>query len=139
MLTMSGRLKLMVMNTGAAFALNVALNALLVPRYGIDGAAVATFLSLATFQLMALVQTRLTLGMHPYSLGYLKPLVVGVAAFLAIAAIKAAVGPLPYLLAIVLYATAYAVIYFGLLAVAGIERQDKLVVDAVLGKLRRAR
>lgn len=139
MLTMSGRLRQMVINTGTAFTLNIALNAWLVPRYGIDGAALATFLALAAFQLMALIQTRLTLGMHPYSLGYLRPLAAGVAAFVTVALLKVAVGPMPYLLAIVVYAVAYMSLYVGLLAVAGIEKEDRIVVAAVLGKLRRAR
>ena len=139
MLTMSGRLRLMIINTGTALGLNIALNAWLVPRHGIDGAAMATFLALATFQLMALIQTRLTLGMHPYGFGYLKPLAAGVAAFAAVVFLKAAVGPLPYLLAIVVYAAAYLLLYSGLLAVAGIDKKDRLVVDAVLGKLRSVR
>ena len=136
---MSGRLRLMVINTGIALGLNIALNALLVPRHGIDGAAMATLLALVTFQLMALIQTRLTLGMHPYGLCYLKPLAAGVAAFAAVALLKAAVGPLPYLLAIVAYAAAYLLLYSGLLAVAGSDQKDRLVIDAVLGKLRSVR
>jgi len=138
MLTMSGRTKLMVFNTGVAFVLNVALNALLVPRFGIEGAAAATFLALGTFQLLALIETRWTLKMHPYSAGYLKPLAAGIAAFACVWAVKAAIGEMPYVLAIVVYSAAYAVLYFGALFVAGLAKEDELVLSTIRSKLRRA-
>jgi O-antigen/teichoic acid export membrane protein len=138
MLTMSGRLKLMVFNTGIALVLNVALNALLVPRFGIDGAAAATFLALGAFQMLALIETRWTLGMHPYSVGYLKPLAAGIAAFAIVGAVKDAVGEMPYMLAIVVYSAGYAVVYLGALFVAGFPKEDELVLSAIKGKLRRA-
>lgn len=139
MLTMSGRLRLMVLNTGTAFALNVALNALLVPRYGIDGAAAATFVALGVFQLMALLQTRMKLGMHPYSAGYLKPLLAAVVAFAMVAAGKAVIGPMPGVLAIIGVTLAYLAIYTSLLALAGIDREDRLVLGTFIDKLRRPR
>lgn len=138
MLTMSGRLKLMVFNTGAAFVLNVALNALLVPRYGMEGAAAATFLALGAFQLLALVQTRWTMGMHPYNLGYLKPLAAGIVAFAVVGVVKSWVGEMPYLLAIVAYSVGYAVLYLGALFMAGFPKEDEFVLSAFRDKLRRA-
>jgi O-antigen/teichoic acid export membrane protein len=138
MLTMSGRLKLMVFNTGTAFVLNVALNALLVPRFGIEGAAAATFLALTAFQILALVQTRWTLGMHPYNLGYLKPLAAAIAAFAVVGVVKAWVGEMPYMLAIVAYSVGYAVLYLGALFVAGFPKEDEFVFSAIRNKLGRA-
>ena len=58
---------------------------------------------------------------------------------LCLVAVWACEMALPYLLAIVIYAIAYMVIYVGLLAVAGSDEEDRLVVDAILGKLQRAR
>ena len=138
LLTMSGRLKLMVFNTGTAFVLNVALNALLVPRFGIEGAAAATFLALGGFQVLALVQTRWTMGMHPYNLGYLKPLAAAIAAFAVVWGVKAWVGEMPYMLAIVVYSAGYVAVYLGALFVAGFPKEDEFVFSAIRNKLRRA-
>lgn len=61
-----GSLKPMVVATGGAAALNVALNAALIPMYGIEGAAVATsigYLSMLAFHIWSANR----LGFHPLS------------------------------------------------------------------------
>lgn len=59
-----GNLKPMVVATGGAAALNVALNAVLIPRYGIAGAAVATSIGYVSMLGFHVVSAR-HLGFHP--------------------------------------------------------------------------
>lgn len=69
LLMMTGHEKLMRNNTVASAALNVALNAILIPKYSIIGAAVATAISLATMNLIStiLVYWKLSIVTLPIS------------------------------------------------------------------------
>ncbi|MGH3390691.1 MAG: lipopolysaccharide biosynthesis protein, partial [Actinomadura sp.] len=69
MLLMAGRSGLSLANNAVALVIDLGLNLLLIPRFGIAGAAVAWAVSLAARNLLALVQVRLLLGMSPASGG----------------------------------------------------------------------
>jgi O-antigen/teichoic acid export membrane protein len=71
MLLMAGRSGLSLANNAAALAVDLALNLLLIPHYGIVGAAVAWAAALVTRNLLPLVQVRRMLGMSPASGGLL--------------------------------------------------------------------
>lgn len=71
MLLMAGRSGLSLVNNAAALAVNLVLNLLLIPHYGIVGAAVAWAAAIVTRNLLPLVQVRRILGMSPMSAGLL--------------------------------------------------------------------
>jgi O-antigen/teichoic acid export membrane protein len=71
MLLMAGRSALSLANNSAALAVNLVLNLLLIPQYGIVGAAVAGVAALVTRNLLPLIQVRRLLGMSPTSGGLL--------------------------------------------------------------------
>jgi O-antigen/teichoic acid export membrane protein len=64
---------------------NLALNVVLIPRYGIVGAAVATATGFATFNLIEILFIYRAIGIHPFRASTFKPLIptVVVAALLA--------------------------------------------------------
>lgn len=66
---MSGRSWLSLVNTVAALLVNVGLNLLLIPDYGIVGAAVAWTAAIVVRNLLPLVQIRRSMGMTPFSRG----------------------------------------------------------------------
>ncbi len=72
MLTMSGRPGWGLADNVATLALNVALNLVLIPRYGIVGAAVAWSASLIVCNGARVVQVWLLLRMAPFGLGQLR-------------------------------------------------------------------
>jgi O-antigen/teichoic acid export membrane protein len=49
---------------------NVILNALLIPRWGMEGAAIATGFSLLLWNVILVVRTRQRLGIRPTALGF---------------------------------------------------------------------
>lgn len=57
-------------NAAASLATNVALNPVLIPRYGIEGAATAWAASIVLNNVLALAEVRLALGFHPLARGY---------------------------------------------------------------------
>jgi O-antigen/teichoic acid export membrane protein len=69
-LLMSGRSGWNALNEGVALALNVALNLVLIPRFGMAGAAIAWAVSIAADNLMAAAEVRVFLGMGPFGSGY---------------------------------------------------------------------
>lgn len=65
-LVMGGRSLWSMVNLGAALAVNLVANVILVPRLGLEGAAIAWAASIATHNLLPLVQVRWTMGLHPF-------------------------------------------------------------------------
>ncbi|MDQ3777922.1 MAG: oligosaccharide flippase family protein, partial [Actinomycetota bacterium] len=76
LLLMAGGSGWNMFNAAASLATNVALNLVLIPRYGIEGAALAWAASIVLNNVLALAEVRLALGFHPFARGY----VVAVAA-----------------------------------------------------------
>jgi O-antigen/teichoic acid export membrane protein len=64
-LLMAGRSGLELLNNVVVLVINVGLNVLLIPRYGIYGAAVATAVAITTFNVIRVVQVWRTLRIFP--------------------------------------------------------------------------
>jgi len=58
-----------------AVAINIALNIVLIPRYGIVGAAMATVVGYGVYNSLEVIAIYLTVGSHPFSADSVKPLV----------------------------------------------------------------
>jgi O-antigen/teichoic acid export membrane protein len=69
-LLMGGKSSWNLANNAAALAVNVGLNVLLIPRLGIDGAAIAWAASILVQNLAPLVQVWAALKLHPFGRGY---------------------------------------------------------------------
>ena len=112
-LLMAGRSGWVMANKAAALTVNVALNLLLVPAFGIAGAAASWAVAMAVDNLAALAEVRLSLGLSPHGLGAATSAICSVATFGVIGLLARWVaGPsvtalLTYLL---LAASAYAVL-----------------------------
>jgi O-antigen/teichoic acid export membrane protein len=70
-LLMGGKSSWNLVNTAVALTLNVVLNLVLMPRFGMEGAAVAWAVSIVVDNLLALIEVRVFLGMRPFGSGYL--------------------------------------------------------------------
>lgn len=74
LIPMAGYARLNLVNALVAGTLNIVLNALLIPRYGAEGAATATALTLAAWSLWRVVEIRLLLRCFPWSWRSLVPM-----------------------------------------------------------------
>jgi len=135
MLTMSGHQRLMLLNTVAACVLNIALNAVLVPDYGMTGAAFATCIAIAIFNLAALIQVRWLTGMQPYSPDYLRVLAAAILALVLSVLLKAYLHGMMFLPAIACFSGAFTALYVGLLCVFGFTHGDKPIIDLMKSKV----
>jgi O-antigen/teichoic acid export membrane protein len=66
MINMSGRPYITMLNNAFVAALNVGLCLVLIPRYGVTGAACATVASITLVNLIKLVQVRVIFGVHSF-------------------------------------------------------------------------
>ena len=74
----SGRTRLMLINNLAALAVSLALCLILIPRFGVDGAAAATAVTLIFMQLMFTVESYSFSRIHAFSSGFLRLAAIGV-------------------------------------------------------------
>ena len=120
-------------------AASLGLSLLLVPGYGIMGAAAATALVLASVAPLFFVRRRL--GFWPYGRRYVKPLVTGLAAAAATCAIRPALPGWEGLPALIIFAPLALTVFFAVLCSLGPSPGDRRVLasfrTAALCALRR--
>ena len=127
-LLMGGKSSWNLLNTAVALILNVGLNIWLIPRFGMEGAAVAWAISIIADNLMALVEVWWFLGMRPFGPGYLPAATAAVGCFGAIGlAVRALLGESEVAVALFLIIAipCYAVVLWRL--------RDRLHLDEFLG------
>ena len=71
-LLMGGRSVWSMVNTGLALAINVVVDLILIPPYGITGAAIGWAISIAVNNLLPLYQVHRFLGIHPFGAGSIR-------------------------------------------------------------------
>jgi Na+-driven multidrug efflux pump len=86
-LTATGKTRLIMWDNLAAGDTNIVLNVLLIPQYGLLGAAIATAVAYGGLNLLYSVQLYRLTGIHPVTLSLLKPATAGLASMLVIYAI----------------------------------------------------
>ncbi|MEP6758538.1 MAG: oligosaccharide flippase family protein [Actinomycetota bacterium] len=89
-LLMGGKSSWNLLNTAVALTLNIGLNLVLIPHFGMRGAAIAWAVSIVVDNLMALTEVWLFLGMRPFGEGYLPAVAAAVGCFGAIGLIARA-------------------------------------------------
>jgi O-antigen/teichoic acid export membrane protein len=109
MILMTGRSGLNSVNHLIGLILNLALNYLLIPKYGILGAAIAVFVSLVSLDIMRLIETFYLMKIHPYNRSHLKSLLAGAFSFMLIQLIFRLFAQIPEVVGIVLFLFCYSV------------------------------
>jgi O-antigen/teichoic acid export membrane protein len=84
LLVMSGRQKWWLGATGAAVVINIVLNLFLIPRFGIEGAAIATSVALLGLFGSGLIRVRRVMGLWPYDSRFLRVALAAIPAGLAV-------------------------------------------------------
>jgi len=127
LLKMVDRQNVEVINTVTAALLNIVLNLLLIPIYGIAGAAIGTGLSIIIIQIVKLIEVKLFLGFSPYELNFLKPVFAGLISGSIILVIKNYLhfsNPRFVLVCIAIFILCYIL----LLVLFGIEKEERALI-----------
>jgi O-antigen/teichoic acid export membrane protein len=134
-LAMIGRARMSVLDSVFFIGLSLVLDFLMIPPWGILGAAIANATSLAAVNVLRIVQIRHVLGIFPYDRRYLRPVGAGlIAAAAALLLPLAGLEPLPRL---ILRMAVLGVVYLGTLAAFGFDPVDREVARAFRKRLRR--
>lgn len=135
-LTMTGRPKINLMNSIALCILNIILNYLLIPQYGIVGAAFATGLSIAIINVLRLTEVYYFLRIHPFKLNYLKPCVAGfLSLFLVYLVVHNFYSVSLSLLVLILLSLFFVSLYIFFIFLFKLEKEDEYILKLVFQKL----
>jgi O-antigen/teichoic acid export membrane protein len=133
-LTMTGRAKINLFNALLFCALNIVLNYLFIPKFGINGAAIATASSIAIINFLRLIEVYFLLRIHPYKLSYLKPCIAGFLTFLLVYQLVKNISPVSittmFLLS-VLFVALYALFIF----LFKLEKEDEYILKLIYQKI----
>jgi O-antigen/teichoic acid export membrane protein len=136
-LIMSGRPKLNLLNSVLMLGLSFSLDLLLIPRYGIVGAAMGGALSIFLVNLLRLAEVYAILRIHPYNLSYLKPITAGFVAAIVVVGLRSAVTDLSPVAFLTLSALIVVLTFALTLLILGLEKDDRMVVEAIVRQLGR--
>ena len=74
LLVMTGRTGFTFFNSLVVFIVNLVLNFILIPKYGMEGAAFATATSLVILNALRLFEVIILMKIHPYDTSFIKPI-----------------------------------------------------------------
>ena len=132
MLTMSGHQYLKLYGDLALAIINVTLNILLIPHWGLIGAAVATATSIAGVKLFQIMQVQIVLGFQGYDWIFLKTIGAGIIAALGGFTIHTYFQSLHSLLLLPLTAGTIIIIYGTMLILMGLEEEERVFLEKTL-------
>ncbi len=135
MLVYSGRVYLNLLNSFTVCVICLILNFLLIPRFGIIGAAMATGISLTGINLIRLIQVAKFLRLNPLNKKMGKPFFSAMAAFLFTFLLKNMIS-LTGIIWLILYAIIFLSFYATILYISGLEKEDSLIMEQLMRKLR---
>lgn len=136
-LAMAGRAKITLFNSVLFLVFSISLDLLLIPPYGLIGAAVANSSAVVAVNVLRVYQVRRAVAVSPYDRRFLRPVVAGL-----IAGLFAHVLPLsgvPDMAQFALRVIGLGVVYFAMLCLLGFEEVDREISRSVLDRLRTRR
>lgn len=125
-----GESDVLAANSALSAVTNVALNFLLIPRYGILGAAIATVAAYLVIDGLLVVEFYRILDRWPLPRTVVAPAIVALPLFVGLAVVRPTIpGTLPW---IVLTSGVFGVVYAGVVVVAlGVRREELMLLHSV--------
>ncbi len=131
MLDMTGNTTLKLVNSIVTFALTLALNILLIPRWGLMGAAVASLTAVTSINLLRLVEVFLLFRLLPYNLGFIKPITAGLVTLAVAWTVRSLLPSGTNLVYTALNIVVLLAVYTGAILLLGLSQEDRAVLMRV--------
>ncbi len=129
--------KVIFMNTVAAALINILLNLILIPKFGMVGAAIATVLSLMTIAILRFIESWAITRINPFKTDYIKILISILIAALSTVYILKMLNIQKDIYILVFGAILIGMIYILLLAVTrSFKENDLIILKAINQKIR---
>ena len=134
-LMMSEKEQLVMIDTFLISMINLILNIFFIPRYGINGAAIATAISIILINLLMLYQVYTHLKVQPFDLTLWKPLISGGLVLLCVMFIQSRAGIVSLHIDL-LYKTVISVLLYGVtMRIFGFSERDNILIQAMKAKI----
>ena len=134
---MTGYTKLKLVNSILRLIVYLGLDILLIPRWGLMGAAVAALVGEATVNLLRLGQVFVLFRLIPYNWSFIKPITAGVLALTSILIIKPWLSPNASLLFTVINAGILLAVYAGASLLMGLSHEELALLDLMRKRARK--
>jgi O-antigen/teichoic acid export membrane protein len=131
LLIMAGYSKLNLINSIALTVVTLALDLLLIPTWGIIGAAIATGVSVVAMNIIQTIQVYKLVKLWPYNRSFIKPVLAGVGAFLAILLVNRVAPSNTHLAYLALKISFLWLSYFAATILFGLSEEDQIVLGRV--------
>ncbi|MFA5142291.1 MAG: flippase [Candidatus Woesearchaeota archaeon] len=136
MLKVIDRTKLLMMNTLISTIINVGLNIILIPEYGILGGAIASATSISIWSILCVVESYYITKVHPFKKGLLRLIVAGISTGIIIYLLKAHLGLGGAMLLKGMVIT--AIVYISLIILSGcLDNEDRNMLSTIKNKIKR--
>jgi O-antigen/teichoic acid export membrane protein len=113
---------------------NIVFAVILIPRYGINGAAAATGISYMTRNISSVSFVYKTFGIHPYKASYFRIMVAGLVTTGIVYGLKV-VSPFSWLVSMLLLGIIFILIYLTMIVIMrSLDQNDKVVLEALENK-----
>lgn len=124
-LVVSGYQKLNLINALSATIINICLNIILIPKYGIMGAAWATLSSMMFIAFARLIETWIFLKINPFNVKVAKPIMAGIITYGILYYVKPHLMEYHTIITLILSITLIFVVYGVLLLLFKFDEDDK--------------
>lgn len=135
---MTGHAKLKLLNSTGWVVLQVGGAALLIPRLGVMGAALASFVAIAVVNIATVLQIWFLERLWPYDRSFWKPLIAAGLATVSGLGMTQVAAPASNFALVVIVGATISLTYVAVLAAFRLEPDDRLILQHVLGRLRPA-
>jgi O-antigen/teichoic acid export membrane protein len=139
LLAMTGHQKAVMVSTAGSALAAIALNLVLVPAYGVAGAAAATAAALVLANGSSLIFVSSRLGFWPYDRRYAKPMLAGLAAVAVTLTVRQLIPPLEGFRALLLFAPLTLATFSCALIALGLGPSDRRFLASFTDAIRDAR
>ena len=117
--------------------LGAGLNYFLIPVYGISGAAVTSLITIGTINIIRLILVYRDHHIHPYSWSYFKVIGSCALSYFFIWGLKSLIH-LNWFLGLIVFSCLYVVLFIIFNLILGLSDDDRLIINKVIAKLKRA-
>jgi len=134
-ITMTGHSRLTFVNSIIYLAVNILLDLLLIPRWGVMGAAVAVTFSSVLINTLRVIQVWVMLRLWPYDLSFLKPVTAGLVSAVVTGLAGQWLSPLPAILQVAVGTLLLGSVYVVIIVLLRLSEEDRLVLDRFFARL----
>lgn len=137
-ISMTGHTKISFINSATRVGVALMMDVLLIPRWNMVGAAIATVASIVTINVMGLLEVYFLFKIWPYNLSFFKPIAASLVAGAVSFVISRWLLSNPDFISTILNITILWLVYAGTLWVLKLSEDDRLVLNALQNRLKSA-